>query len=134
MKDISERIKKIIAEEHIRQTDFAKMLNLSQPFVSALCSGSKIPSERTISDICRVFSVSEMWLCEGIGEMYRKPSVGEELSFFFADLTDGPPGFQQAFVSVLSRMTPEEWAMLERKARELLAELTRIDEEEAGPE
>ena len=69
---MNERIILILQEFHLKKVDFAKRLKLSQPFVSELCSGAKMPSDRTISDICTEFQIDEHWLRTGEGEMKLK--------------------------------------------------------------
>ena len=76
---MNERIKKLIDSLGIKKAEFARRLNLSQPFVSELCSGAKGPSDRTIADICREFNVSEIWLRTGEGEMFNQ--VDEDSEF-----------------------------------------------------
>lgn len=71
---MNERIMMILDAYHLKKVDFAKRLNLSQPFVSELCSGAKMPSDRTISDICFEFQINEHWLRTGEGEMKLKES------------------------------------------------------------
>ena len=126
MGNINERIAGIIKEVGIKKAEFARRLNISQPFVSELCSGKNNPSDRTISDICREFGVNEIWLREGIGEMFQQRSRSEELAAFFGDVqADG--GFKEAFLTVLARLGPEEWELIERKARELAEEIKKAD-------
>lgn len=108
-------------------TAFAKKLNVSQSFISRLASGEKTPSERTISDICREFRVDEHWLRTGEGEMFRPRSRSEELAAFFGDLLADTPDFRHSLITVLSRMSPEEWAILEKKAWELVDEMKKTD-------
>lgn len=67
---MNERIKEIILHLGLKKVEFARRLNLSQPFVSELCSGKTNPSDRTVADICREFGVSEVWLRTGQGEMF----------------------------------------------------------------
>lgn len=67
---MNERIREIISHLGLKKVEFARRLNLSQPFVSELCSGKTNPSDRTIADICREFGVSEVWLRTGRGEMF----------------------------------------------------------------
>ena len=67
---MNERILEIIKTLGIKKTEFAKRLNLSQPYVSELCSGKKLPSDRTIADICREFNIDENWLRTGEGKMF----------------------------------------------------------------
>ena len=49
MKEMNERISTIIEASGIKKTVFADRLNVSQAFVSQLCSGVKQPSDRTIA-------------------------------------------------------------------------------------
>lgn len=121
---MNERIKLLVDTLKIKKAEFARRLNLSQPFVSELCSGKNNPSDRTISDICREFNVNENWLRTGGGEMFVTLSREEELTDFLGDLIKGERGdFARRLVTVLSRMTPDEWDMLERKAKELMEEM-----------
>lgn len=64
------------------KTAFAEYLNVSQAFVSQLCSGVKQPSERTLLDICREFKINYLWLTEGKGDMFTATpeSVVDELA------------------------------------------------------
>lgn len=121
---MNKRIEELIKTLGLRQVEFAKRLNLSQPFVSALCSGAKIPSERTICDICREFNVNEAWLRTGEGDMFRAKDREEELYELFAKMMgDENADFKRRLISVMLRMDEPEWQMLERKARQLLEEL-----------
>lgn len=86
METINSRIAEIIKESGMSKTDFAKKVNVSQSHVSRMVSGETGVSDRTISDICRVFRVNEEWLRNGTGEKYRKKARGEELAELFADL------------------------------------------------
>lgn len=69
MDSINKRIAEVVAISRCTKTDFAKHINLTQSMVSKLCSGAALPSERTISDICRVYGINEVWLRSGNGEM-----------------------------------------------------------------
>lgn len=86
METINSRIAEIIKESGMSKTDFAKKVNVSQSHVSRMVSGETGVSDRTISDICRVFRVNEEWLRNGTGEKYRKKARAEELAEIFADL------------------------------------------------
>lgn len=125
--DISSRILKIRKENDLTQAEFGAKIGVSQNFIWMVEKGQRTPSDRTISDICREFGVDEVWLRTGVGEMFRPLSRTEEIADFVGRmLTRGTP-FQQAFVSVLARTTPEEWAIFERKLRELAAEVQKTD-------
>lgn len=125
MGTISERIAFLIKDQHETRTSFAEKINLSQPFVSGLCSGAKQPSDRTISDICRVFSVSEAWLRDGVGEMYVRRSANEELAILVNDLmSDADESFRKRFVTALLELPPEFWPDFEAFLKKLQKEST----------
>lgn len=122
MDEINCRIKELIAALGIKKTVFAGQLNVSQAFVSQMCSGSSQPSDRTISDICREFNVNEEWLRTGEGEMFRPKSRNEELTEFFASVLDEGPGIKSQLLTVMARLSKEQWELLEDMAKKLLEE------------
>ena len=120
---MNERIRSLIKALKIKQAEFAQRIGVSRPFVSELCSGAKNPSDRTIADICREFGVNERWLRTGEGDMFVNPSREEEVMRFAATVIRDPSSeFQRRFVSVLARLTPEQWQLMEEMARKLLQE------------
>ena len=125
--DMSERISYIVENSGLTKTAFAEKINLSQPYVSNLCTGAKAPSDRTITDICREFDVRESWLRTGEGEPFIEKSREDNISAFMGSILSGEPDFRQRFIAVLSRMTPEEWAILEKKVLELAEEIKKAD-------
>lgn len=72
MEALNERICELIETLNIKKTAFAERLNVSQAFISQICSGTKKPSDRTINDICKKFNVHYLWLTEGIGDMFNE--------------------------------------------------------------
>ncbi len=86
METMYERIAEISKESGLNKTEFGQKIGISQSMASLICLGKANPSDRTISDICRVFRVNEEWLRNGTGEKYRTKARGEELAELFADL------------------------------------------------
>ena len=78
METINDRIAWRIKDAGIKKAEFARRLNLSQAFISELCSGKNNPSDRTIADICREFNISELWLRTGEGEPHIQRDEDEE--------------------------------------------------------
>lgn len=133
MSTINERIAYLIKDLGITKTKFAETINLSQPFVSAVCSGAKTPSDRTISDICREFNVSLAWLEDGIGEMYVQRSVNEELALMVTDLmSEADDSFRKRFVSAFLAFPPEKLAVLEEFVNELAKDSSSKDTKNPG--
>lgn len=121
MDGLNQRISALIDALNIKKTSFAERLNVSQAFVSQLCSGVKQPSDRTISDICREFDVNEEWLRTGSGEMFVPLTRDEQIEVFIGNvLKDEPGDFRRRLISVLSRLTESEWELLEKKLKEIV--------------
>lgn len=78
METINDRIAWCVKDSKLTKTAFSEKLNVSQAFISQLCSGAKMPSDRTISDICREFNISELWLRTGEGEPHIQRDEDEE--------------------------------------------------------
>lgn len=124
METMADRISKVIRDKEKTKTAFSDRINVSQAFVSQMCSGLKVPSDRTIADICREYDVNEDWLRTGQGDPYIQLSRDEELAQFFGDVMKGEdPDFRRRLLSVMSRLTTDEWALLEQMAWKLVDEL-----------
>lgn len=122
MSEINTRIAAVIQASGLTKTAFAERLNVSQSFISRLAIGASVPSDRTIVDICREFGVSEHWLRTGEGEMFLRLSREEEITKFAMSVIRDPDSeFQRRFISVLARLTPEQWKLMESMAHQLLA-------------
>lgn len=114
------RIEEVRKHEGLTQEQFAERINLSRNYLWMLESGSRTPSDRTIKDICREFGVNEDWLRTGEGEPFRTPEMDAQLATFLADITAGDrDDFQKRFVSMLARLRPDQWALLEDMAKDL---------------
>lgn len=122
MEQLSERIRELIRVRGKKKAEFARALNVSQAFVSQMCSGERVPSDRTMADICREFDVSEEWLRNGTGPMFVEKTRDEELAEFFGHVL-ARDDFKQRLLAALSRLDESEWVMLEQVARKLLDEL-----------
>lgn len=133
MDNISHRISLIIQQRDIKKVEFARKIGVSQAFVSELCSGAKNPSDRTISDICREYNVNETWLRTGEGEMFRPLDRREEMARFWEEVSGAPlDDIRVRLVDVLSRLTKEDWDFIERRARELVAEVRAANGDVSG--
>lgn len=133
MDGIHSRIAQSVKASGLTNTAFAKKLNVTPSFISRLASGATNSSDRTIIAICREFHVDEHWLRTGEGEMFRPRSRSEELAAFFGDLLADTPDFRHSLITVLSRMSPEEWAILEKKVWELMEEMKKISSDDRQP-
>lgn len=116
---MNSRIKQLRKTElNLSQDAFAKKLKLTSNYISLIESGARTPSDRTISDICKVFNVSERWLRNGEGEMFVPLSRSEEIGRF-AGTVAMEDSFRSDFVAMLAELSPEEWQLIEKMARRL---------------
>lgn len=138
---MNERIRKLRKALDLTQREFAERIGVKQNTIATYEIGRSEPIDAVISLICREFGVSETWLRTGNGEMFIQKTRNDEISDFIGDVLSGDPDFRSRFISLLARMTTDEWKMLERKALELAAtaqsaalEQTPTIEEEARAE
>lgn len=126
---MNERIKKLRKALDLTQQEFAEKIGSVQNTITGYETGRRAPSNQVVALICREFNVDETWLRTGEGEMFVKRARNEELAAFMNEILQGDPDFRQKFISVLSRMTVEEWAILEKKVLELASEIQPEDPE-----
>lgn len=137
MNTFSDRIDRLIQDRTGgNKSKFARQLNVTPAYISKLCKDKEnIPSDRTIADICREYDVNEDWLRTGRGDPYIQLSRDEELAQFFGEVMKGEdPDFRRRLLSVMSRLTTDEWALLEQMAWKLVDELRQDSGQEASSE
>lgn len=117
---MNERIALVRKSLGLTQEKFAEQVGLSRNFMWMIESGTRVPSDRTISDICREFNVSETWLRTGEGEMFNQITQSEKIAAFLGDITENDgDDFKRRFVEMLAELEPEDWKLLERMAEKL---------------
>lgn len=127
---MNERIKKLRQALGLSQDEFGRRLGVTRGAVTNIELNKVEPKPLFVDLICREFNVSESWLRTGEGEMFQPKSRNEELFEFAAKVSEGDPGSIQAqLLSVMSRLTDEQWEVLAQVAREFAAETKK-----AGPQ
>lgn len=110
---LASRISYVVKSTCKTKTEFARLLKVSQAFVSQMCSGAAKPSERTITDICQIFGVDEIWLRTGDGEPFREQTKEEVLAEVFSKAkvdVDTRSRLAQAF----ARLPVEDYEAMEK--------------------
>lgn len=126
--NMSERIAKIIEENNITKTEFAKRIEVSQAFVSQMCSGVASPSERTITLICQKFGVNREWLKFGTEPMKADMSEEEEITELVSRAMVGTQSLKKAVIKMICTRTDSE---LETLKDALFAVYDEIKKEES---
>lgn len=123
MNEFNERLKKVIEVSGYNKSRFAEKMNISQAYLSQLCSGVRSPSDRTITDICREFDISETWLRTGEGKMSIDLSREAQIIKFVGEaLREESPSDRQRFLNSLLGATPEELHAIAEFAKRLAEE------------
>ena len=128
MSKVNERIKKLRKSLGLTQQEFSDRIKVKRNTVATYEMGRSMPSDAAISLICREFNVNETWLRTGEGDMFKPVNRDQEIADFMADILKGEPDFRTKLISVMARLSADEWAMLERRARELAATLAETPE------
>lgn len=92
MKTINERIVYLIDTECSgNKSAFARQIGITPAYAAQIYKMERVPSDRTISDICRVFNVNPEWLRNGVEPMLM-PATDEEAEYITELLmgTDDP--------------------------------------------
>ena len=113
---LGERIKEVRKSKGLTQMQFSGKIGLSRNYVARIEIGERLPSDRTIKDICREFGVDELWLRTGIGEAFSVPTREEEMTKLFKNLmADRPETFRRRAITELLRFSSDspEWELLE---------------------
>lgn len=109
----------------LTQDDFAKQINLSRSNLASIETGKVSLTDRNIILICETFNVNEHWLRTGEGEMFRKQSEEEEIAAYMGKLLNGSnvdTNFQKRFVKALSKLSIEDWKVIEKFCDQLMLE------------
>lgn len=130
---MNDRIKAIRAALKLTQAEFGKRLGLSQNYIWMIERGDRTPSDRTLMDLCREFSVNEVWLREGVGPMFVERSRRDDLFDYARRILGGDLSDTEAAVlAVMAETTPEEWELFASKVRAIVDGLD-AKKEQADP-
>ena len=116
---MNERIKQIRIDCGLTQFDFATRINLSRNYIALIESGDRVPSDRTISDICREFGVNEVWLRTGEGEPFQEETREEQILRAAAQTIRSSNEFRKQLAFWLAQLDESDWVELEKIYRKL---------------
>lgn len=115
---MNDRIKKLRQALNLSQEEFGKRLGVTRGAITNIELNKVEPKPLFVDLICREFNASENWIRTGEGEMFIQKTESEELAAFFGDLLKDEPDFRHRLISALSRLTLDEWKVLEKLAKE----------------
>ena len=113
---MNERIKKLRQALNLSQDEFGKRLGVTRGGITNIELNKVEPKPLFVDLICREFNASENWIRTGEGEMFVEKTESEELAAFFGDLLKDEPDFRHRLIAAMSRLTLDEWKVLEKLA------------------
>lgn len=107
---MNNRIKLIRQNENMTQSQFAEKIGLSRNYVAMIEIGQRDPSDRTVSDICRIFGVNPAWLRNG-EEPMMMPEADSETAYInelLKDVDNPFVGLIKSIMSVYVDLSPDD--------------------------
>lgn len=117
---MKERLKQLRKVLGLNQKAFGEPLHLSGNGISNYEQGARPLTDRTIADICRVYSVNEEWLRNGNGEMFASgKSLDAELSALVAELINSDDEWMKQCIVKFLKLSPQSKEALRAFINEL---------------
>ena len=127
---MNERVLAIRKYFNLTQEEFGVRIGgLSRNYVWMIEKGDRIPSDRTINDICREFNVNEEWLRNGTGEMFKPRSKNQVITDFWADIIKEDNTFRKDLIEALAELDEDDWEVLAKLAKRLAEKGSAADQE-----
>jgi DNA-binding transcriptional regulator YdaS (Cro superfamily) len=114
MKTINERVVYLIDTECSgNKSAFARQIGITPAYAAQIYKMERVPSDRTISDICRIFDIQEDWLRHGLEPMRAAKSREEEIADLVGSALTGSSEFKKSVIRMICSRTDEELKALE---------------------
>lgn len=84
METINERFCQVLKDSSLSQEAFAKAIKRGRGEIANIVYGKTEPKDNVIEAVCEKFSINEIWLRTGVGEMKLPLSQNEQLAKIFA--------------------------------------------------
>lgn len=130
METINSRIALLVVEKcEGNKSAFARRLNITPAYAAQLCTGAREPSDRTISDICRVFNVNRRYLEQGEEPMFL-PELDPDTDFINALLENSDSPFVDVIRKILRvyvELPPEDQKKFDAFIDSLKEKITQKD-------
>lgn len=124
---MKERLKELRKNHKCGKTQdmFANFLGISKSNLASYEAGRRTPSDAVIQLICEKCGVSEDWLRNGVGDMFkqRDGSFSEILS----ELDDSDDDFIKSFITVYMELDEDSKEVLRKTARKMAEKRKKPD-------
>lgn len=115
METIADRIIQIVNTNGGNKSEFARRINVTPAYISKLSKEpNRIPSDRTISDICKEFGVNEGWLRTGVGEPFVEISREDQITLVLGKAINGTSTARDRLIRALARLPDDAFPLIEK--------------------
>ena len=126
------RIKELRKQLGLTQTEFGTRLGVKGNTVTGYETGIRTPSDAVITSICREFNVNELWLRQGVGEMFQTKTREAEMDELISRLLRDDPNsdsFKSRFIAAALRAGPDAWDAWEKFFNDLAGETKKEEQD-----
>lgn len=122
---MNNRIREIRTFKKMTQEQFAEKLGLKRNTIATYETGAKPVSDRTISDICRVFDINEAWLREGVEPMFKEKDG--QFSEYLSEIEESDDKFIKDLITVYMELDDISKEALRKIAKGLAQKYEKQD-------
>lgn len=121
----NERVKQLRKSLDLTLEKFGDRLGVTKVAISNIENGKRAVTEQMSKAICREFNVSEDWLRNGVGDMFkqRDGSFSEILS----ELDDSDDDFIKSFITVYMELDEDSKEVLRKTAHKMAEKYKKPD-------
>ena len=101
---------------------FARQIGITPQYAAQIYSGQRVPSDRTILDICRIYHVNEFWLHTGQGPMYSATAEEDAITASLAEAAARKDNAKQRILRALASIPEEYFPAIEQLVLEMVKE------------
>ena len=116
---INDNFKSIRKHFGLTQEEFGDQLGVTRGVIYNIEKHLTDPKPYLVNQVSLVYGVDPIWLETGVGEMFRKPSIDEEMAAFAAKVLSDPNPFKKRVFYAMSRMDDAAWEAFEQFWRDL---------------
>lgn len=110
------------------RSKFARAINVTPAYAAQLYAGDRLPSDRTISDICREFGVDKVWLETGAGEPFKPVDRNEQIAEILGKAIAGNSTARDRLIRAFSQLPDDMFEQTERILEEIVSNLQKEKE------
>lgn len=120
------RLKELRKYFNLTQNEFGEKIGLSSSIISDIEKGRRNLTDRNITIICKEFNVDEVWLREGIGEMFCTNPSEDKITRLTNKIRNlDKDSFIRMLAEALDDLNDEDFEQLEAVGKTILNNINK---------